>query len=122
VEPVPTIAERHEVGQFGPWFRARPRLAVIVACVLAVAVCGLGYALTASEQRVRQHDDIRRRFEHAVARHREAVEINDALVQRAAVAKWALEAGDEERALAILDQTVGAGQRLVTALLNGDRL
>jgi hypothetical protein len=48
-----------------------------------------------------------------------AVEINDTLVQRAAMAKWALEAGDVERALAILEETVDVGQRLVTALING---
>jgi hypothetical protein len=51
-------------------------------------------------------------------RRREAVEINDMLVQSAAAAKWALETGDEQRALAILDETVDAGQRIVTALIN----
>jgi len=77
-------------------------------------------SLAASEHRARQLDDARRRLDEAADRRREAVEINDILVQNAAIAKWALEAGDVKRALEILDETVDAGQRLVTALINDD--
>ena len=75
-------------------------------------------SLVASEERTRQVEDTRRRLAEAADRRREAVEINDTLVQSAAMAKWALEAGDVQRALEILDETVDAGQRLVTALIN----
>jgi hypothetical protein len=191
------IAEQPAAGQFGPWFRTRPRSAVAVASTLAVAVWGLGMTLpwdraalavlfalpiallavtfgwkggataglgamalivawgvpagrggvgasgwasaTAmlmlgallgaavdgladSERRVRRADSNRRRLEEEAQRHLEAVEINDILVQSAAVAKWALEAGDVGRALEVLEETVAAGQRLVTALINGDAI
>jgi hypothetical protein len=74
--------------------------------------------LLASEEQARQATDAHRRLVDLAARRREAVEINDTLVQSAAMAKWALEAGDLERALVILDETVDAGQRLVTQLIN----
>ncbi len=80
---------------------------VLVGVLLGEAV----EDLAASEQRRQQAEDTARR-------HREATEINDMIVQGVAVAKWALEAGAAERALEILDQTVGEGQRLVSALLN----
>jgi glucose-6-phosphate-specific signal transduction histidine kinase len=189
------IAKQLAVRQFGPWFQRRPRSAVAVASMLALAVWGLGLALpgdraalavlfalpiallavafgctggaiagvgamalivawgvpvgtggigvsgwasaaamlmlgallgaavdglAASEQRARQADDFRHRLEETAQRHLEAVEINDTLVQSAAVAKWALETGDVERALEVLEETVDAGQRLVTALIKGD--
>jgi glucose-6-phosphate-specific signal transduction histidine kinase len=191
------IAEQLALGQFGPWFRRRPRLAVDVSALLALATWGLGLALPegrpalavlfalpiallavtfgykggvvaglgamvsilawglaagrygigasgwasavavltlgallgaavdgleASEQRVRRADSVRRRLDQIAHRQREAVEINDTFVQSVAVAKWALEAGDVERALEVLEETVDSGQRLVTALFNGDRL
>jgi glucose-6-phosphate-specific signal transduction histidine kinase len=187
------MAEALTVGPFGPWFRKRPRLAVVVASMLAVAVWGLGSALprdrpqlavllalpiallavtfggkggvlagvgatvlilawavpaglnsvgaggwasaaatltlgallgaavdglAASERQARQAGELQCRLEEAAHRHREAVAINDTLVQSAAVAKWALETGDVERALEVLDETVDAGQRLVAALIN----
>jgi hypothetical protein len=75
-------------------------------------------SLVTSEERARQVEEARRRLARAADRRREAAEINDTLVQSAAVAKWALEAGNVQRALEILDETVDAGQRLVTALIN----
>lgn len=187
------IAQQRAVGQFGPWFRTRPRLALTVACFLGVGAWSLGYALpgdraalavvfglpialvavtfgckggvvagvsamalivvwdvqagtqrvglsvwasaaamlmlgallgaavdglAASERQARHIEDMRRHVEQAADRHREAAAINDALVQNAAVAKWALEAGNDRRALEVLEETIDAGQRLVTALLN----
>jgi len=189
------IVRQRQDGVLRPWFRQRPRLAVGVAALLAVATWGVGFVLpwdraalvvvlalpialsavsfgakggaiagagavvvlagwviadgnagvsvsgwasgaatvalgallgeavdglAASERRARRDDDARRRLEHVASRRREAVEINDRLVQSAAVAKWALEAGDVERALEVLQETVDAGQRLVTALINDD--
>lgn len=83
---------------------------VLVGVLLGEAV----EDLAASEQRRQHAEDIARR-------HREATEINDMIVQGVAVAKWALEAGRAQRALEILDETVGEGQRLVSALLDDRR-
>ena len=90
---------------------------LILGAVLGEAVDGLGV----EEQRERQADAARRSLVLSAERRREAVEVNDRLVQNAAAAKWALEAGDTMRALEILEETIEGGQRLVTALINDDQ-
>ncbi len=80
---------------------------VVVGVLLGEAV----EDLAASERGRRQAEEVARR-------HREATEINDKIVQSVAVAKWAFEAGNTQRGLEILEETVGEGQRLVSALLN----
>ena len=52
-------------------------------------------------------------------REREAAEINDSIIQRLAVAKWQLERGDDDRALAVLSETMETTERLVSELLAG---
>lgn len=49
---------------------------------------------------------------------REAAELNDSIVQELAVAKWRLEAGDRDGALAMLSETVDAAQALVSRMLS----
>ena len=51
------------------------------------------------------------------ARERQALEINDNIVQGLARVKWALEARQEEEALRAADETLGEAQRMVTDLL-----
>jgi hypothetical protein len=51
------------------------------------------------------------------ARERQALQINDNIVQGLARVKWALEAGDVEAAKAAADETLGEAQRMVTDLL-----
>ena len=53
----------------------------------------------------------------AVHRHREAVEINDTLVQGMSAAKWSIEAGRTETGLQMLGETVELGHRLVSELI-----
>lgn len=55
----------------------------------------------------------------AVQRHREAVEINDSLVQGMSAAKWSIEAGRVESGLHVLEQTVELGHQLVSELIRG---
>jgi hypothetical protein len=74
-------------------------------------------ALDASDQRACHAEAERARLQLAARRHAEAVEINDLMVQSVAVAKWSLEAGDDRRAMEILDEIGEAGQRLVSSLL-----
>jgi hypothetical protein len=49
--------------------------------------------------------------------HRQAVEINDSLLQGVSAAKWALEVGNHELALKSLSETMSNGQRLVSDLI-----
>lgn len=55
--------------------------------------------------------------EAAVQRHREAIEINDSLVQGMSAAKWSIEAGRTEAGLDTLRETVERGHRLVSELI-----
>jgi hypothetical protein len=82
-----------------------------VAVLLVAAVLG-----DASDRLSASH---RIRLDLAVAaeRHREAIEVNDGLVQGMAAAKWLLEAGRTSAALDTLDQTLLAGQQLVSKLI-----
>lgn len=73
--------------------------------------------LEASERRVREAEAASRRAEQVARRHHEAIEINDTLVQGVAAAKWALEAGNVDFALQVLQEAVTEGQRLVSELL-----
>jgi hypothetical protein len=96
----------------GAWAGAGPLF--LLGALLGQAVD----SVAASEEEARKADETRMGLLRAADHRREAVEINDTLVQSVAIAKWALEAGDVERALAILEETVETGQRLVTALIN----
>jgi hypothetical protein len=58
-----------------------------------------------------------RRLESSVRLHRDAIEINDGLVQGMAAAKWALEAGRTATGIDILEDTLARGHQLVSALL-----
>jgi hypothetical protein len=49
--------------------------------------------------------------------HRQAVEVNDSLVQGMAAAKWAMEAGNHDLALQALEEAIEAGQRMVSHLI-----
>jgi hypothetical protein len=50
-------------------------------------------------------------------RERQAAEINDSIVQHLAVAKWMMEAGQEDRGLAMLADTISTSESLVAAML-----
>lgn len=66
---------------------------------------------------IRRSEDERRRLEAAARRHRDAVELNDSVVQRLSAAKWALESGRPDRGLEIVTQTLSEAEQLVTELL-----
>jgi hypothetical protein len=89
---------------------------LLLGALLGDAVDGM----EASELRTMAAEAARLQAELIAGRHRQATEINDGIVQGVAVAKWALEAGDVSRALELLDETVGAGQRLVSDLMGND--
>lgn len=55
----------------------------------------------------------------AQLRARRVAELNDSIIQRLAVAKWAAEAGRHDRSLDVLTETVESTQSLVSELLDG---
>lgn len=77
----------------------------------------LGYLLGSAMDRARRAEVERRRTEIAALMHREAIEINDSLIQRMAAAKWALEAGQTESTERILTETMSDAQGLVSSLI-----
>ena len=85
----------------------------------------LGVLLGEATDRMRRTEDERHALEAAALLHREAIEINDSLVQGMAAAKWALEAGNVGAGLKMLDDTLKRAHDLVSDLIRradmGDR-
>jgi hypothetical protein len=77
----------------------------------------LGILLGHATDRQRQAEVERRRLEIAALLHREAIEVNDSLVQGMAAAKWSLDAGQVEAGGQILSQTIVLGDRMVSGLI-----
>jgi hypothetical protein len=77
----------------------------------------LGVLLGHATDRLRSAQLERRRLEAAAMLHREAIEINDTLIQGMAAAKWAFDAGREDSGKEILDQTILQAQELVSSLI-----
>ncbi|MBC9733408.1 hypothetical protein [Nocardioides marmotae] len=76
-----------------------------------------GYLLGDASDRLRRAAEQRLEHEAAALRHRQAVEVNDLLVQGMAVSKWSFEAGRTEAGLRALEETIETGQQLVSRLI-----
>lgn len=83
---------------------------VVPLLVLGVFV---GHA-TARERRAQEGH---RRVEAAALLHREAIEVNDSLVQGMAAARWSFEAGQVDTGTRILDRTIADAHDLVSDLI-----
>ena len=83
----------------------------------AVPLLLLGFLLGRALDRARRAEVDLRRHEVAALLHREAIEINDSLVQRMTAAKWSLESGLTEVGLDILTTAVSEAHQLVSDLL-----
>jgi hypothetical protein len=83
----------------------------------AVPLLLLGVLLGAATDRSRAAEQARRQAEAAAMLHREAVEINDHLVQGMVAARLALESGRVQTGLELLTATIGEGHRLVSDLI-----
>jgi hypothetical protein len=77
----------------------------------------VGGLLGHAADRIGQAHEVRRAHDVAVVRHRQAVELNDTLIQGMAAAKWSLEAGRTEAGLAGLTDALEKGHRMVSELL-----
>ena len=82
-----------------------------------VPIALLGVLLGRATDRARVVEAERRRLEVAGLLHRQAIEINDSIVQRMAAAKWSLEAGQTDAGLEKLTVAVAEAQRLVSELI-----
>jgi hypothetical protein len=78
----------------------------------------LGYLLGSAMDRLRRAERDRRELELAAVLHREAIEINDSLIQRMTAAKWAIEAGQVEATERMLSEAMDEAQRLVSDLIS----
>lgn len=79
----------------------------------------LGGLLGAAADQTRAAEAAERRLLAAELREREAAEINDAIVQRLAAAKWAFEVGDCDHGMELLTDGIETAQALVAELLTG---
>lgn len=90
-----------------------------------VPILALGLLLGYAADRARRAEARQRDAEAAALLHRQAIEINDSLVQGLATARWALDRGRVEDGLALLDETMADAQDLVSGLIRraemGDR-
>lgn len=77
----------------------------------------VGYLLGQAADRLRRAHRRRVADEAAAVRHRQAVEVNDLLIQGMVAAKWSFEAGRHEVGLQTLEDTIATGQELVSRLI-----
>lgn len=82
-----------------------------------VPILLLGILLGGATDRARRAEAERRRLEHAALLHRQAIEINDSLIQQMSAAKWSFEAGQTDAGLEALTVAVHDAQELVSALI-----
>jgi hypothetical protein len=83
--------------------------------VLPLLLLGMlvGHATDRERRAAAEH----RRLEEAALLHREAIEINDSLVQGMAAARWTLESGQVDTGNQILDETIMQAHDLVSGLI-----
>jgi signal transduction histidine kinase len=77
----------------------------------------LGGLLGDASDRLAEASEQQRLLDAAAQRQRDAVEVNDTLVQGMSAAKWSLEAGRHEAGLKTLEETLTLGHELVSKLL-----
>lgn len=77
----------------------------------------LGVLLGDAADRLQQAEDEKRALAVAAHSQREAAELNDSVVQGLSAAKWALEAGQLDRGLEIVSETLETAQAQVSRLL-----
>jgi len=83
----------------------------------SVPILLLGVLLGEATDRIDRAEAEYSEMKAAALLHREAIEINDSLVQGMAAAKWSLEAGQVDTGLRILDDTIARAQELVSGLI-----
>jgi hypothetical protein len=80
----------------------------------------LGTLVGFASDQLREAHRRERRYIQVALLQREAAEINDTIVQGLAAAKWLMEAGDTDRGLDAVNETMATAQVLVTRMLGAD--
>lgn len=88
----------------------------------AVPLLLVGLVLGDASDRLRRAEQARVEQAERELLHRQAVEINDSLLQSMAAAKWALEAGRSDVGLERLSDAIASGQELVSQLIRDSRM
>lgn len=94
-----------------------PGLSPVGWATRVVPMLLLGALLGEAADRLRRSEAERARLDRATGWHRQAVEINDSIVQGLAVAKWSLERGNLTAALQIITETLDHAHHMVSQLL-----
>jgi signal transduction histidine kinase len=108
----PDIVFNHESAIRNPWLWTAIHAGFVLA---ASAASVLAWRLNEDAHNRAEAYSLRL-TEHAL-RQRQALEINDNVVQGLAVAKYALDAGDDDRARQAVDRTLASARHIVTDLL-----
>ena len=82
----------------------------------------LGFLVGGASDQLRAAAQTKQALFTAQLREREAAEINDSIIQGLAAAKWSMEAGEIERGLDALTDTIATTESLVAALLRNQPL
>lgn len=82
----------------------------------------LGVLVGRAADLLQESEAERARLNAAAHWHRQAVEINDSIVQGLSAAKWSLEAGKTDRALETVTDTLDSAQAMVSQLLRDAEL
>ncbi len=90
-------------------------VALVSAAVITSVVAFLSWRIDASGARDREALQIA--LAEAALRQRQATEIHDTVIQGLAVARYALDAGDEELATESIDKTLASAKELIGGLL-----
>jgi hypothetical protein len=93
------------------------QLSAIGWATRALPMLLLGVLVGRAADRLRASESARAALDAAAHWHRQAVEINDSIVQGLSAAKWSLEAGRSDRALKTVTETLDSAQALVSQLL-----
>jgi signal transduction histidine kinase len=104
------VARGHAVRAAWGWDLA---LWDVVMAAVAVAYVGLRRTYGSLMQGARLLDELKRR-------ERQALEINDNVLQGLVVAKMALELGQRDKAVAALDTSIASASRMISSLLDSD--
>jgi hypothetical protein len=83
----------------------------------AVPLLLLGVLLGQATDQARRAEEARRQIEGSALLHREAIEINDLLVQGMTAARLYFDSGDMDTGRRILDHTIGQARDLVSGLI-----
>ena len=111
----PEVVFNHAAAVRNPWLWA----AVHGTFVLAASVASI-LSWRLNEDAHSRAEKFSLRLHEEQLRQRQALEINDNVVQGLSVAKYALDAGDEGRAKLAVERTLASARHIVTELLNDE--